>query len=456
MSTNALFVPAQDIAPQPMLSLATVRWKIEQVINDENEDVEEIVVCSLFDIVGAKYRLAQVEAAANEIAAENRFLPPRFWLVYDSDNAHDSNAIAAYAISNHKAYHVGFLAKSQAEAYRDSMEKLGRSEQTLEVLGCITYSSAGIPYARICLPLSFSDLILSGYTDTPENNPDWLIDESEVLPRPWQGHNARGFTDSELCRIYCWYARKKGYVCFPEYCENVARDFRSYRGNVPVAMEAFVLDPNDFATWERLSDTKPAREFVRQLLHADAIKQFGHNKAERRMKQVQLGARLHGHEGEVYQVSVHNTEPRMQFAGTVQVRRTGQGDNDFAVEKLIPPPKEEQTLPRRDYKTTAKNFENVLAGDLEKLRDAVDDYEARLKDPPEIIEVLGYQLDKIQQLRDSFLGKLLDYSDFYRSVSEEIKYLDETVESISSTTRKGLANRLIKKIQEWFSAFEMP
>ena len=219
--------------PRPDLSLTSVRWMTEIPDPDDSSIVEAV---EMFAVVGEQYRLESVEAAVKAIGEEVSFLPPRFWLVPDNNNSFDPLAVAVYAISGENGYHVGFLPKDQARQFRDSMEQLSRGGQSLEVLGCITQGkSSPHPNGRIYLPVEFAMLCSSGYSSKEENRISWVEDATPVAPRAATGSPGDVFTFEELCKIYCWYARKRRWFCFPHDCEAKAEGIGSAGIGLPVA-----------------------------------------------------------------------------------------------------------------------------------------------------------------------------------------------------------------------------
>jgi hypothetical protein len=228
-------VQLNRITATPDLSFTTVRWVTEIPDPDDEDSVEAV---DMFSVVGEQYRLPSVEAAAAAIGNESAFLPPRFWFVPDDKNEHDDQAVAVYATVKDFGYHVGFLPKRQARDYRSNMASLGKPGGVLEVLGCITQGrSSPHPNARVYMPVDFVDLIHSGYVIDPANQVEWLADPSPVLARALNGSISSTFSFEELCKLYCWHARKRGWFCFPDDCESKAEGIRS--AGIGLAREAF-------------------------------------------------------------------------------------------------------------------------------------------------------------------------------------------------------------------------
>jgi hypothetical protein len=219
--------------PVPQFSLTAVRWVTEIADPDDSGIVDDV---EMFTVVGEQYRLDEVEAAGSALGESTGFLPPRFWLVHDNDNSHDSLAVAVYAIALDQAFHIGFLPKEQARAFRVEMEAIGRAGQSLEVLGCLTQGkSSPHPNGRIYLPVAFAELCQNGYVKDSANQVAWLKDESPVLPRLSKGSLADDFSFEELCKIFCWYAKKRRWFCFPDNCESTAEGLRSMGAGLPRA-----------------------------------------------------------------------------------------------------------------------------------------------------------------------------------------------------------------------------
>jgi|LakMenEpi03Aug12_release.lakeMendotaPanAssembly.Ray.scaffolds.fasta_scaffold63438_5 hypothetical protein len=251
--------------PRPGLSLTSVRWMTE-IPDPEDSSIVEAV--EMFTVVGEQYRLDSVEAALKAIEQEFSFLPPRFWLVPDNNNSFDPLAVAVYAISGGNGYHVGFLPKDQARQFRDSMVQLSRDGQSLEVLGCITQGkSSPHPNGRIYLPVEFAKLCASGYSSDEANRISWVEDATPVVPRAATGSPGDVFTFEELCKIYCWYARKRRWFCFPHDCESKAEGVRSAGIGLPRAdFEPFMTAQSaavakESAPAERKAQAEPASQW---------------------------------------------------------------------------------------------------------------------------------------------------------------------------------------------------
>jgi hypothetical protein len=218
--------------PKPMLSLTTVRW-ITEIPDPEDSSIVDDV--EMFTVVGEQYRLDIVEEAISKLGESTGFLPPRFWLIHDNENTHDSLAVAVYAMTDSEGFHIGFLPKEQARTFRAAMQSLGREGQSLEVLGCITQGkSSPHPNGRIYLPVNFADLCQRGYAEDSANQVAWLKDQSPVQSR--LGNDpSKDFSFDELCKIYCWYAKKRRWFCFPDECESNAEGIRSVGSGLPRA-----------------------------------------------------------------------------------------------------------------------------------------------------------------------------------------------------------------------------
>lgn len=225
-------VPIHEI-PKPALSLANVRW-VTEIPDPEDSSLFEAV--EMFSVVGEQYRLDSIEAAARAIAEEDGYLPPRFWLVPDNANAFDPLAVAVYVIAKATAFHIGFLPKGQARQFREQMQQLSRVGESLEVLGCITQGkSSPHPNGRVYLPVGFAALCLDGFSSDEANRIAWVDDASPIVPRAATGRPRDVFSFEELCKIYCWHARKRRWFCFPHDCEAKAEGIRSAGVGLAVA-----------------------------------------------------------------------------------------------------------------------------------------------------------------------------------------------------------------------------
>ena len=226
--------------------MAAIRWVRE--VEETDEDGDTFIVCAqMFDVVGEQYRIDSVRAAQEALNGEEGFLPPIIWLVNDDGNQYDPNAVAVYCIVGSRAYHVGFLPKDSAVHFRASMSQLGRTGESLEVRGCITLAKGGPhPNVRLNLHWDFAELAKTGFTDDPSNNPSWLQDPSPVKPRPYQGGRGAGFSDDELCKVYCWYGRRHGWFLLPDAVENNVAGFRDRGlGTTGLALDPFIEAPTD-------------------------------------------------------------------------------------------------------------------------------------------------------------------------------------------------------------------
>jgi len=82
--------------------------------------------------------------------------------------------------------------------------------------------------------VNFAELCQRGFAEDPANQVDWLKDQSPVEPRPGRDP-AKDFSFEELCKIYCWYAKKRKWFCFPDDCESNAEGIRSAGIGLPRA-----------------------------------------------------------------------------------------------------------------------------------------------------------------------------------------------------------------------------
>jgi hypothetical protein len=240
VSVDAVGLPLDDLAPKPTISFVTVRW-ITEIPDPEDETSVEAV--EMFSVVGEQYRLASVQAAAKAISDEPGFLPPRFWLVPEDTNQYDDQAVAVYATTRDRGYHVGFLPKEQARGFRANMASINRPGESLEVLGCITQGkSSPHPNARVYMPADFAILFHNGYMADAANRVKWLEDPSPVAPRALRHRISEDFTFEEFCKIYCWHARRRNWFCFPDDCESKAEGLRSAGIGLPrKAFDPFLL-----------------------------------------------------------------------------------------------------------------------------------------------------------------------------------------------------------------------
>jgi hypothetical protein len=337
MSANTVCVPIDDIFYKPDLSLTTVRWVTETEETDEDGDIF-ISEKEMFDVVGEQHRLESVEAAAQAIAEESTFLPARFWLICDNDNEHDDQAVGVHAIVGQYAYHVGFLPRTSARRYRKAMESIDLQDLTLEVLGCIARGkTAPHPNARLYLPINFADLVLDGYTTDPANQVHWLQDGSAVHPRPWQGRDAQGFTDDELCKIFCWYAKKKLWNSLPNRCEAAAAEFRTCRGRVPEPMDSFVLEPEPMPEPARpasLRDFLPdAKNFAKKLIREHLATVMPADAVEDYMKGTSIVGPGGGPDGNTATLRWTRMRPMAQL-GKITLTCTGHGPDEFRVDEV--------------------------------------------------------------------------------------------------------------------------
>ena len=241
MATFKKGIRLERLEHHPLLSLTHVRW-ITEIQDPDDEDAFESV--EMFDVVGEQHRTKSILSAAMTIAKEGTFQPARFWLMPDDENEHDDQAVKVYATAKGRAFHVGFLPRRQAKDFRSGMLDIDRDGESLEVLGCITSGkSASHPNARLYLPATFADDVQSGYVDDSDNHPEWLTDTSPIPRRP-PARRADAFTDIELCKIYCLFAKTKLWINFPGEVEGRAEAFRSRGlGSVGESLSLFYDDP---------------------------------------------------------------------------------------------------------------------------------------------------------------------------------------------------------------------
>ena len=273
------WVQIETLSPQAPFSLTQVRWVREVEEIDEDGNHCGVTSIAMFDVVGEQYRLSSIAAAKQAITDDGAFLPPIFWLVPDDGNEHDSNAVAVFAVSKRRAIHVGFLPRNAAIHFRDSMAALQRAGQPLEVRGCITGGrNSPHPNVRLNLPWQFADLVIQGFADDPANKPAWLSDPAPIEKRPYVGPRAAGFSDDELCKIYCWYGHQNGWFLFPDAVESEALGFReSGLGGLHEVLNFFendiadaIAEGREWATYNHNSEAKAfARTLIRDRLSQD-------------------------------------------------------------------------------------------------------------------------------------------------------------------------------------------
>ena len=185
--------------------------------------------------------------------------------------------------------------------------------------------------------MDFANLVLEGYTSDPANYIDWLQDATPVHSRPWQGRNAEGFSDDELCKIFCWYAKKKMWNSLPHKCEAAALEFRSCRGSVPEPMDSFVLEPEpvpvpirtttqrDFLPDAKVFAKQVIREHLATLMPTQAIEDF--------MKGTSIAGPGGGPDGDTATLTWMRMRP-MAHLGKITVTCVGPNPNDFRVDEV--------------------------------------------------------------------------------------------------------------------------
>jgi hypothetical protein len=282
--------------------------------------------------------LEAVEAAAKAIASEEAFLPAKFWMACDNDNEHDANAVSVHAVVGQHAYHVGFLPKEEAPLLRQSMAALDVPEGVVEVLGCITHGkNASHPNAHLYLPLDFAKLVASGYTANKANRANWLLDPSPVLPRPWQGRDAQGFTDDELRKIYCFYARKQCWNSLPHKCEAAAQGFRGCRGSVPLPMDSFVLEPEPVLTpnpkTPRREFMADAKVFAKKLIRDHLEQTMSPDEVDAQLKGTSFAGPGGGPDGDTATIAWMRMRPMKRLAH-ITLTCTGPNPEDFHLDEL--------------------------------------------------------------------------------------------------------------------------
>jgi len=218
------------------------------------------------------------------------------------------------------------------------MDAIDLKDLTLEVLGCITKGkSSPHPNARLYLPMAFASLVLSGYTCDSANEISWLKDESPVLPRPWQGRNAEGFTDEELCKIHCWYAKKKLWSSLPHKCEEAAVEFRNCRGSVPKAMDSFVLEPEPSLEPARAMPQREfladAKVFAKKVIREHLATSMPSESIEAVMKGTSIAGPAGGPDGDTATLTWMRMRP-MAHLGKITLTCVGPNSDDFRVDNV--------------------------------------------------------------------------------------------------------------------------
>lgn len=467
-AVNALVSPGH-------LSLTTVRWITETEAQDEDGDtvIEE---SAMFDVTGGKFRVEAVNAASEYLVDERLFLPPHFLIIPDNENAYDENAVGVHAVCGDSAYHVGFLPRTQAPIFRTGMAALDRAGQGLEVLGCFSQGKASQhPNPRIYLPENFAELIAQGYATDPANHPTWLGDPTPVIPRPYQGWHARGFSDEELCKIYCWYARRNRWFCFPNNCEGAAAGFRSYRGTIPDAMDTFVLEPNVGSGSAQGPDDSNAKLAAKEHLRSYLSKDMDSSTVDELLANVYFGGTILGWEGEVFRISFHHRKDQRGFSGSMTVAKVSTKQEDYIVDALMfdrtadrhadepnqrkPMASKEplrQAAPEKRIPTAdaiVSSFRAILGEDLDSLYTHLFDCSERSKDPAEALEALDDPMNTLDALTKMLERGDVPLSTFIPTVLQAMDGLEERLAECESRSKMGLAKRLVKSAKKWAGTF---
>jgi hypothetical protein len=339
MTFSEPWVPVEKLTPARPFSLAHIRW-IRETEEKDDEGDSFITSEEMFDTVGEQYRLPSVTAAKQAITEAGAFLPPIFWLVPDNNNEHDANAVAVYAVVQRAAIHVGFLPRSGAVHFRESMASLGRPGETLEVRGCITQSNSNPhPNVRLNLPWLFADLVRGGFADDPANSPRWLSDATPVGKRPYVGPRAASFSDDELCKIYCWYGHQNGWFLLPDAVESQAQGFRaSGLGSIHKVLQFFEEDIEDairagreWATYNHNSEAKAvARAVIREHLSESMIEEDV--KAE--FKGTSVRGQLKDMGKQIYEIEWVRLGPPPELLCKMTLQKNGDSPDDYEVRAI--------------------------------------------------------------------------------------------------------------------------
>lgn len=185
-----------------VVKLTTVQWPMDGELK-------------MFSVVGEQHRLDSVVKALKSQLASPSSKPHTAVLVQQSDNPHDSQAVAVYFRGSDSRHHVGFLPRAEARVFREQMLLAGWGSVELAVLACITEpEDASHPQVSIYLPTTFGELCFAGYHLDPGNCPSWLKKSSSVSKRP--GYS---YSDDELRKIYCQYAQTRKWRALPDAVE---------------------------------------------------------------------------------------------------------------------------------------------------------------------------------------------------------------------------------------------
>lgn len=338
MACNHPWVSVESLSARPPFSLAHVRWIRES--EEKDEDGDTYISCAqMFDVVGEQYRLSHITSAQQAITDGGTFLPPVFWLVPDDANAHDPNAVAVYAVVKKCAIHVGFLPRGSAAHFRQSMTTLGRRGEALEVRGCITVSKGGPhPNVRLNLPWLFAELVASGFADDPANRPNWLSDGTPVRKRPYSGPRAAGFTDAELCKIYCWYGHQNGWFLLPDAVETAAQGFRaSGLGSLHKVLQFFEEDMaaatevgREWATYNHNSE---AKAFAKTVIRDELAGSMTAGEIKEQFKGTSIRGKLEDMAQQVYAIEWVQLDPQ-ELLCRLSLRKVGEEPDDYEVASI--------------------------------------------------------------------------------------------------------------------------
>ena len=213
---------------RPEISFATVQWPL-----DDTLDMVKATTERRFE--------ANIRRAVQGIIDEGSFLPSRAWLVPEEGTLDDPDAVAVYFPTPRGVIEVGIITKRAGRLYRRQLELIGLKDEPIEVLG---YISGGQqtrrPLVHVYLPADFDQFYETGYHKDPANHPAWLLDASPVQKRPLTKKDGTDFTPDELRKVYCWYAKRKGWKSLPDGIEQMLTSWTGDEQNmVGVAIRAF-------------------------------------------------------------------------------------------------------------------------------------------------------------------------------------------------------------------------
>lgn len=193
----------------------------------------------------ARHHVADAEAAADAIAAEDSFLPARAWLVQDDGQAGDPEAVSIYFPTARGACRAAVLSRQTGRLYRLQMNAIGRAGETVEVLACVVgYARDKVLSVHVYLPEEFDQFVAAGYDQVPANRPAWLADTSTVAPRAVVSDDGSEFSPDELRKVYCRFLKSRRCRSLPD---NIERAIQS-RNTGPSVIRADDAGAHEGAT----------------------------------------------------------------------------------------------------------------------------------------------------------------------------------------------------------------